>query len=88
MKMSMFNDLLDRLRNKEKITPEEAAKRKARQDAITRYSSDSVRYMQYVTGRIHKISPGNLAKAPVLQDYLNDPKYVWSLDEPAPPRPI
>lgn len=87
--MSMFNDLLDRLRNKEKITPEEAAKRKARQDAIMRYSADSKLYVQYITGRIHKISPGNLAKAPVFQDYLNDPKYVWPIVEPPPnPRPI
>lgn len=82
--MGMFNDLLNRLRNKEKITPEEAAKRKIRQDAINRYSVDSKKYVQYLMA---SIGSGVRVTAPVLQSYLDDPNYVWEAPTPKPPRP-
>jgi len=83
--MSMVNDLLQRLRDKVKISLEEAAKRKARQNALNRYFADSKKHAEYVVANIN-------APAPVLQKYLDDPNYVWDFQPPAPvppkPRPI
>jgi hypothetical protein len=82
--MGTFNDLLDRLRGKVKITPEEAAKRKARQDAINRYSVDSRKHVQYLMA---SLGTGVNIPAPVFQNYLDDPNYVWDFTPPNPPRP-
>jgi hypothetical protein len=83
--MGKFNQLLDWLRNKSVVSPEELAKRKARQDAIARYNADSLKHAQYVVQNIN-------APAPVLQNYLDDPNYVWDFKPPTPkppnPRPI
>lgn len=83
--MSMVNDLLQRLRDKVKISLEEAAKRKARQDALNRYFIDVKKHSEYTVALIN--SP-----MPVLQRYLDDPNYVWDFKPPAPvppkPRPI
>lgn len=83
--MGMVNDLLQRLRDKVKISLEEAAKRKARQDALNRYFIDVKKHAEYSVALIN--SP-----MPVLQRYLDDPNYVWDFKPPAPvppkPRPI
>ena len=77
-------ELLDWLRGKPKITPEEQAKRLARQKAIERYSVDSRRHAQLVTQLVN-VPP------PVFQHYLDDPNYVWNpsvIPVPPKPRPI
>ena len=82
--MGKFNELLNWLRRKT-VSPEEAAKRKIRQDAIVRYNADSLRRAQYVVQNIN-------APALVFQKYLDDPNYVWDFKPPVPkppnPRPI
>ena len=77
-------ELLDWLRGKPKPTPEELAKRTARQAAIERYSVDCKRHAQLLT-------QGTRTPAPVLQNYLDDPNYKWvpiTPPKPTPPRPI
>jgi len=77
-------ELLDWLRGRPKITPEEQAKRLARQKAIERYSVDSRKHAQLVTQLVN-VPP------PVLQNYLDDPNYVWNpsvIPVPPKPRPI
>jgi len=77
-------ELLDWLRGKPKITPEEQAQRAARQKAIERYSVDSRRHAQLVTQLVN-VPP------PVFQHYLDDPNYVWNpsvIPVPPKPRPI
>jgi hypothetical protein len=77
-------ELLDWLRGKPKITPEEQAKRLARQKAIERYSVDSRRHAQLVTQLVN-VPP------PVFQNYLDDPNYTWNpsvIPVPPKPRPI
>lgn len=71
-------NLLDWLRGKSKITPEEQAKRNARQAAIARYNVASKKHAQYTVALINVPSPK-------LQDFLNDPDYVW--DPEVPPKP-
>ena len=71
-------NLLDWLRGKSKITPEEQAKRNARQAAIARYNVDSKKHAQYTVALIN-------VPAPLLQNYLDDPNYVW--DPVLPPKP-
>jgi hypothetical protein len=69
---------------RQKPTPEEMAKRLARQNAIQRYNVDSRRHAQLVTQLIN-------APAPVLQNYLDDPNYIWNpsvIPVPPKPRPI
>lgn len=74
-------ELLDWLRGKRKPTPEEMAKRLARQKAIERYAVDSRRHAQLVTQLVN-------APAPVLQNYLDDPNYIWNPSvTPVPPKP-
>ena len=77
-------NLLDWLRNKVKITPEEQAKRDARQAAIARYNVASKKHAQYAVALIR-------VPAPKLQDFLDDPNYVWDPvvpSQPDKPRPI
>jgi hypothetical protein len=77
-------ELLDWLRGKPKITPEELAKRAARQKAIERYAIDSRKHAQLVTQLVN-VPP------PVFQHYLDDPNYVWNpsvIPVPPKPRPI
>ena len=77
-------ELLDWLRGKQKPTAEEMAKRLARQAAIERYNVDSRRHAQLVTQLVN-------APAPVLQNYLDDPNYIWNpsvIPVPPKPRPI
>lgn len=77
-------ELLDWLRGRPKITPEELAKRLARQKAIERYSVDSRKHAQLVTQLVN-VPP------PVFQHYLDDPNYVWNpsvIPVPPKPRPI
>ena len=69
---------------RQKPTPEEIAKRLARQAAIERYNVDSRRHAQLVTQLIN-------APAPVFQNYLDDPNYTWNpsvIPVPPKPRPI
>ena len=69
---------------RQKPTLEEMAKRLARLKAIERYNVDSRRHAQLVTQLIN-------APAPVLQNYLDDPNYVWNpsvIPVPPKPRPI
>jgi hypothetical protein len=77
-------ELLDWLRGKPKITPEELAKRLARQKAIERYSVDSRKHAQLVT-QLFNVPP------PLFKNYLDDPNYVWNpsvIPVPPKPRPI
>ena len=74
-------EMLDWLRGKPKITPEEKAKQAARQAAIVRYNADSKKHAQLLTALIN-------VPAPILQNYLNDPNYVWDpVLPPTPPKP-
>ena len=74
-------ELLDYLRNKIKPTSEELARRKARQDAISRYNLDSKRHAQLLVQGVN-VPP------PVLQNYIDDPIYQWlPISPPSPPKP-
>ena len=74
-------EMLDWLRGKPKITPEEKAQRAARQAAIVRYSADCKKHAQLLTARIN-------VPAPILQNYLDNPNYVWNpVLPPTPPGP-
>jgi hypothetical protein len=69
---------------RQKPTLEEMAKRLARQKAIERYNADSRKHAQLVTQLIN-------APAPVFQNYLDDPNYIWNpsvIPVPPKPRPI
>ena len=69
---------------RQRPTAEEMAKRLARQAAIERYNVDSRRHAQLVTQLIN-------APAPVFQNYLDDPNYIWNpsvIPVPPKPRPI
>ena len=77
-------ELLDWLRGKPKVTPEELAKRAARQNAIERYNADSKKHAQLLT-------QGTRTPTPQFQDYLDDPDYKWNpsvIPVPPKPRPI
>jgi len=77
-------ELLDWLRGKPKVTPEELAKRAARQAAIERYNADSKKHAQLLT-------QGTRTPTPQFQDYLDDPDYKWNpsvIPVPPKPRPI
>jgi hypothetical protein len=77
-------EFLNWMIGRQKPTPEEMAKRLARQKAIERYSVDSRRHAQLVTQLVS-------AHAPVLQNYLDDPNYKWNpsaIPVPPNPRPI
>jgi len=77
-------ELLDWFMRRQKPSLEEMAKRLARQKAIERYSVDSRRHAQLVTQLVN-------VPAPVLQNYLDDPNYVWNpsvIPVPPKPRPI
>jgi hypothetical protein len=77
-------ELLDWLRGKPKVTPEELAKRAARQKAIERYNADSKKHAQLLT-------QGTRTPTPQFQDYLDDPDYKWNpsvIPVPPKPRPI
>jgi hypothetical protein len=77
-------EFLNWMIGRQKPTPEEMAKRAARQKAIERYAIDSRRHAQLVTQLVN-------APAPVFQNYLDDPNYVWNpsvIPVPPKPRPI
>jgi hypothetical protein len=77
-------EFLNWMIGRQKPTLEEIAKRLARQKAIERYNADSRRHAQLVTQLIN-------APAPVLQNYLDDPNYIWNpsvIPVPPKPRPI
>jgi len=76
-------EFLDWMRGRQKPTLEEMAKRAARQNAIERYNLDSKRHAQLITQLVN-------VPAPVFQNYLDDPNYVWNPSViPVPkPRPI
>ncbi len=77
-------ELLDWFMRRQKPSLEEMAKRLARQKAIERYSVDSRRHAQLVTQLVN-------VPAPVFQNYLDDPNYVWNpsvIPVPPKPRPI
>ena len=74
-------EMIDWLKNRIRLTPEERAKQAARQAAIIRYSADSKKHTQYVLAHIW-------VQAPILQNYLDDPNYVWDpVLPPTPPGP-
>jgi hypothetical protein len=77
-------EFLDWMIGRQKPSLEEMAKRAARQKAIERYAIDSRRHAQLVTQLVN-------APAPVFQNYLDDPNYVWNpsvIPVPPKPRPI
>jgi hypothetical protein len=77
-------ELLDWFMRRQKPSLEEMAKRLARQKAIERYNVDSRRHAQLVTQLVN-------VPAPVFQNYLDDPNYVWNpsvIPVPPKPRPI
>jgi len=77
-------ELLDWFMRRQKPSLEEMAKRLARQKAIERYSVDSRKHAQLVTQLVN-------VPAPVFQNYLDDPNYVWNpsvIPVPPKPRPI
>jgi len=77
-------EFLDWMIGRQKPSPEEMAKRAARQNAIERYNLDSKRHAQLITQLVN-------APAPVFQNYLDDPNYKWNpsvIPVPPKPRPI
>ena len=69
---------------RQRPTPEEMAKRLARQKAIERYNADSKKHAQLLT-------QGTRTPTPQFQDYLDDPDYKWNpsvIPVPPKPRPI